>query len=247
MSKKAILHDLLVHDLGGPLSIITTDIGNLLRKEDKYGKLTDEQKRILERALRNAKRAQYLLSEMVEALKSKEGSFDPSYFSVREVIKETLEEVLDMHAPDVASKLLKCERDEEFKKILEEASIFVNIGGRYLEDDFFHDKKKIMHIMRNLFSNALKFKRRSIKISVSGESDLFLSVEDDGPGVSPDKRESIFKRFACTPTKDASGFAGLGFGLSCVKAILDSINGEITVQSEEGRGTKFLVRIPPLK
>ncbi|MCX7856487.1 MAG: sensor histidine kinase [Deltaproteobacteria bacterium] len=247
MPKKEILHDLLVHDLGGPLSILTTDIGNLLAKQEKYGHLTEEQKRVLERALRNAKKAQTLLSEMIEALKSEEGRFDGSYFSVAETLKETLKEVLDVYAPDVSDKLIKCETDEDFKKRLEEAFIYVNINGRYAKEDFFHDRAKVIHIMRNLFSNALKYRKKRVDISVFGNDELIISVEDDGPGIPPEKKENIFKRFMHIGTKKAQGVEGLGFGLSCVKAILDRIRGEIKIQSEEGRGTRFIVRIPPLK
>ncbi len=245
--RKSILHDLLVHDLGGPLSILTTDIDNLLRKEHRYGKLTEEQKRVLERALRNAKKAQSLLSEMVEALKSEEGRFEISYFSVNEVLKETLKEVLDIYAPDLAERLMKCEGEEEFKRNLEEASIFVSIQGKYATENFPHDRRKVVHVMRNLFSNALKYRRSKVQISVSGDSDLLLCVEDDGPGIPKKKTESVFKRFARIGLKNEGCIEGLGFGLSCVKALLDSVKGEIKIQSEEGRGTKFLVRIPPLK
>lgn len=247
MNRKVSLHDLLVHDLGGPISILATDIGNLLFKQEKYGKLTDEQKKVLERALRNARKAQSLLSEMVEALKSEEGKFEGSYFSVRELVRETLKEVLDIYDPDLADKVHGCENEELFVKALNNASIFLNFAGKYTKEDFFHDRQKIIQIMRNLFSNAIKFRRKRVEIRIFGDDDLHIMVEDDGPGISPQKKENIFKRFADIGIRKDDTPGGLGFGLSCVKAILESANGEIEIQSEEGRGTIFLVRIPPLR
>ncbi|MCS7280691.1 MAG: sensor histidine kinase [Desulfobacterota bacterium] len=247
MRKKESLHDLLVHDLGGPISIINSDLTNLLFKEERYGKLTEEQKKVLKRTLRNAKKAQYLLSEMVEALKSEEGRFDGSYFSVKDAIKEALIEVLDLQLPELAERLYLCQDDENFISELQNACIFVTIEGRYLNEDFFHDRTKVLQIMRNLFSNALKYRRKNVVINVFGDRDLYIQVEDDGPGITQEKKECIFKRFAHMGLKKDGNVEGLGFGLSCVKVILERARGDIQIHSEEEKGTKFIVRIPPLK
>lgn len=237
----------MVHDLGAPISIIEKDLADILTKEDKFGRLTPEQRRVLERAFRNAKKAQNLLSEMVEALKSKEGHFEATWFSVEEALRVALIDVLDIYLPDTAEKLLKCESSDEFREELKRVSVEVSFDGRYMFEKFYHDKSKILLIMRNLLSNALKYRRETVRIKIFGDDDLFIEVEDDGPGIPTEKRESIFKRFIHLGGRsEGSGF-GMGFGLSCVKSMIENLRGEIRMDSEIGRGTKFLVRIPPLR
>lgn len=247
MQKKESLHDLLVHDLGTPISIIEKDLKDILLREEKFGKLTSEQRKVLERALRNAKKAQTLLSEMVETLKSKEGYFDANFFSVEEALKAALIDVLDLYIPDTAERLLRSHSVEDFKKELESASIEISFHGKYISEKFYHDRKKVLLIMRNLFSNALKYRRESVRIRVFGDDDLFIEVEDDGPGIPDEKRDSIFRRFIHLGTKAEGSAQGMGFGLSCVKSMVESLNGEIRMDSELGKGTRFLVRIPPLR
>ena len=84
-------------------------------------------------------------------------------------------------------------------------------------------------------------------ISITGESDLLIYVRDDGPGIPQDELENIFKRFGILKgkTKDEVKAPGFGFGMSCVKILVDVMGGEINLESKEGDGTCFTVRVPP--
>ena len=73
-----------------------------------------------------------------------------------------------------------------------------------------------------------------------------ISVEDDGVGIPKEQQEAIFERFVRLNDKRYAGVPGLGLGLTGVKALLDAMGGEITLESREGFGTRFMVRIPPL-
>lgn len=72
MNEKEGLIDLLIHDLRGPLSVASTCVTNLLNKVERYGSLTDRQRRTLERIWRNTRKAQTLLQEMVEISRSEQ-------------------------------------------------------------------------------------------------------------------------------------------------------------------------------
>ncbi|MBP8699280.1 MAG: hypothetical protein KBH82_09610, partial [Syntrophorhabdaceae bacterium] len=72
MDERDSLIDLLIHDLTGPLTIASTNINNLLNKEDRYGPLNDRQRNALKMSLRNAKKAQTFLHEMIEVYRSEE-------------------------------------------------------------------------------------------------------------------------------------------------------------------------------
>lgn len=250
MNDKDHLIDLLIHDLSSPISVVATSAGNLLKKEDRYGPLTGRQRQSLERILRNANRARSLLTELIEVYRSDEGLFDCRDFQIRDTLRKSIMDALEVAEPLLADKLASIKEEDAFLHILGEYGILVECTGKYRDSPFFHDERKIELILRNLISNALKYRRERINISVSGGLDLTLSVIDDGPGIPENESEAVFKRFGYSKGKTGSGAGerlGLGFGLSCVKLLIDAMDGEITLHSREGIGTHFIVRVPPRK
>lgn len=249
MSEKDHLLDLLIHDLTAPVSIVATSTSSLLEKEDRYGPLTSRQRQTLERILRNSTKAQALLMELVETYRSQEGVFHCRNFKIIDALKESLMDALEIADHATAAKLVFVKRDDAFFRILEEHGIIVELTGRYCLSPFFHDQKKVQQVLRNLISNALKYRRQKINVSVSGDRDLIISVSDDGPGVPKNEQEAVFARFGGMKIGPKEGVrpSGLGFGLSCVKTLVDVMGGEIALQTEEGVGTTFTVRVPPFK
>jgi CheY-like chemotaxis protein len=245
MIEKGRLFDLLMHDLSGPLSVASTSTENLLHKADRYGPLTEQQKQTLERIMRNIRKAQTLLQEMMEIFRSEEGLFQSDLFRIEGTVRESLLDVLEITAPHAVEELL-CAKDQvEFQKILNANGIFVEFSGKYCEFPFCHDQKKVQQILRNLMSNAMKYRRRRMAICISGETDLCVSVEDDGVGIPESAREAIFGRFVRLNDKRYANVPGFGLGLTGVKALLEAMGGEITLESREGFGTRFMIRIPP--
>jgi len=247
MTEKSRLLDLLIHDLAGPLSVVSTSTENLLQKSERYGPLTDQQKHALERTLRNIHKAQTLLHEMVEIFRSEEGLFQNDQFQIERTVRESLMDALEITVPHAVEELLSAKNQDEFQKILNANGIFVEFSGKYCESPFCHDQKKVQQVLRNLISNALKYRRRRMALCITGEmDDLCISVEDDGVGIPQEQQEAIFERFVRLNDKRYAGVPGLGLGLTGVKALLDAMGGEITLESREGFGTRFMVRIPPL-
>ena len=247
IDKKWRLFDLLIHDLTGPLSVASTSTTSLLHKVDRYGPLTDEQKHILERISRNIHKAQTLLHEMIEIFRSEERLFQKKSIAIAEVLRESILEALEVSAPDVAEELCRVKSQEEFKQNLEDHGICIQIKGKYCKSHFWHDQKKIKQILRNLMSNALKYRRKRINASIDGDLDLFISVEDDGLGIPQEEQKVIFERFVRLNDKKRTDVPGLGLGLPGVKSLVEAMGGEIKLESREGIGTCFTVRIPPLK
>ncbi len=246
MMRKDPLVDLLIHDLTGPLSIVSTSVGSLLNKEDKFGPIPDAQRETLERVLRNANRAKALLQEMIEVYRSEEGLFRKDEVVIAEVVREALMEALEIVSPDIASSLSKTAGEKEFGRVLGTNGISIEVSGRYSKNPFIHDRKKIQQITRNLITNAMKYRKEKMKLVVSGDMDLVVTVEDDGEGIPQEKQDYIFKRFFHLKNKTQSGAEGLGFGLSCVKSLVETMRGDIVVKSGEGEGSCFTVRIPSL-
>jgi two-component system phosphate regulon sensor histidine kinase PhoR len=84
-------------------------------------------------------------------------------------------------------------------------------------------------------------------VSISGEMDLLVSVDDDGIGIPAEEQEAIFKRFVRLKDKRNAHIQGLGLGLTGVKTLVEAMGGDITLESQEGVGTRFVVRIPPIQ
>jgi len=233
MSKKEHFIDLLVHDLAGPISIISTSTNSLLIKEQKYGPLTNRQRQTHERILRNTNKAQALLMEMVEVYRSEEGLFHCSNFLITEALNESIMDAVDIINPVLAEKIAFIKRDDAFYRILEDNGIFVKCTGKYCQIPLYNVQNKNQHVLRNLISNALKYKKERVTISITGDSDLVIYVRDDGPGIPQDEVENIFVRFGTLKgkEKEETKMPGFGFGMTCVKLLVDVMGGEINIES----------------
>jgi signal transduction histidine kinase/DNA-binding response OmpR family regulator len=112
------------------------------------------------------------------------------------------------------------------------------------------DLVKVRQCLLNLLSNAAKFTESGrITLStrrVSGDDADWLEfrVSDTGIGMSPEEMAKLFQRFTQADASTTRRFGGTGLGLSITKAFTDMIGGEISVESELGKGTTFTVRLP---
>jgi CheY-like chemotaxis protein/anti-sigma regulatory factor (Ser/Thr protein kinase) len=112
------------------------------------------------------------------------------------------------------------------------------------------DQVKLRQVIINLLSNSIKFTSwGGIKItarleSASSSEWILITVADTGIGISPNKQDSIFDFFTQADTSDSRNFGGTGLGLYICKKLVDLMGGEIWVQSQEGVGTTFSLKIP---
>lgn len=109
------------------------------------------------------------------------------------------------------------------------------------------DKVHLANIIGNLLDNANKYSPKNPFITVrtySSNKGIHISVEDNGIGISKANQKKIFDKLFRVPTGNIHNFKGFGLGLSYVKAIIDEHNGSIDVESELGKGTKFIIFLP---
>lgn len=112
------------------------------------------------------------------------------------------------------------------------------------------DEDRLAQLLGNLLANALKFtpEQGRVAVSVSGEdSSVILTVADTGIGLSADDREHVFERFYRAPATDRQAIQGTGLGLTICETIARAHGGDITVDSEPGRGATFRVRLPAVR
>ncbi|SMC39680.1 PAS domain S-box protein [Cellulophaga tyrosinoxydans] len=111
---------------------------------------------------------------------------------------------------------------------------------------FYSDKKRISIILNNLISNAIKYHNVAgsnpiININITTTKDQgIIAIKDNGLGIPQEHLKSIFKMFYRVSSK----IMGTGIGLFVVKEIVEKIDGKITVESEENKGTTFTVILP---
>jgi CheY-like chemotaxis protein/two-component sensor histidine kinase len=108
------------------------------------------------------------------------------------------------------------------------------------------DEGKLVQVLRNLVSNALKFTERGA-VEVLGRRDgdrLELLVRDTGVGISPDDLAQIFEEFVQIPGELQHHGAGTGLGLPLSRKLVGLLGGTLDVESEPGRGTTFTVGLP---
>ena len=112
------------------------------------------------------------------------------------------------------------------------------------------DLTKVRQVLLNLLGNAAKFTEGgTITLSAwreAGEAGpaVCLRVSDTGIGMTPEQLEKLFQRFQQADSSTTRRFGGTGLGLSLTKAFADMLDGTVAVESTEGRGTSFTVRLP---
>ncbi|MCH3964065.1 MAG: cell wall metabolism sensor histidine kinase WalK [Clostridium sp.] len=109
------------------------------------------------------------------------------------------------------------------------------------------NKDKFKQMMINLVDNAIKYSDNGgqVKITASSEDEVcVIEVEDNGVGISKEHQERLFERFYRVDKARSRSQGGTGLGLAIVKHIVMGFAGSIKVESEIGKGSKFIVRIP---
>ncbi len=112
------------------------------------------------------------------------------------------------------------------------------------------DAVRLTQILVNLISNAVKFTERGqISVSIKAlhqteeEARLQIAIHDTGIGISEEKQQAIFERFQQADTETTRRFGGTGLGLAIVKQLVALQHGAIRVESEQGKGSVFIVEL----
>ncbi len=109
------------------------------------------------------------------------------------------------------------------------------------------DVTKLQQILQNLLSNAIKFTPEGGRVLLKAEAEggfLVLTVSDTGVGIATEEQELIFEKFRQSGNPLTREHTGTGLGLSIVRELSKLLGGDVTLQSELGRGSTFTVRLP---
>jgi signal transduction histidine kinase len=109
------------------------------------------------------------------------------------------------------------------------------------------DVDRLSQVLTNLISNAVKYSPDNSPVAVVLDNQpecVTIRVQDQGRGIPKDQQEHIFETFYRTPDAQSSAKRGLGLGLAITRDIVERHGGKIRVESEENRGSTFIVELP---
>ena len=120
------------------------------------------------------------------------------------------------------------------------------------EPTIYVDEMHFTNVIFNLLDNAVKYRDpdRPVELTVKTWNDkekLYFSVKDNGMGIKKENLKKIFEKFYRVHTGNVHDVKGFGLGLAYVKKMVDLHKGEIHVESERGKGTKFIISLPIIK
>jgi two-component system phosphate regulon sensor histidine kinase PhoR len=103
------------------------------------------------------------------------------------------------------------------------------------------------NVLVNILDNAIKYSPETPIINVSTENVkefIFIKIKDNGTGISKAAQKRIFEKFYREHTGDVHNVKGHGLGLAYVKRIIEDHDCEIFVESEKGKGSTFIIKVP---
>ena len=130
--------------------------------------------------------------------------------------------------------------------LADEKEVSIQVQWQGEDTNFAVDRIRLSQIFLNLLHNAIKFSPRGGVISLDltvENAHLKAKIEDQGPGIPPERRADLFKMFGKSD-KSASRHSSTGLGLSIVKRNIELLNGTIHVEEGEPRGAVFQIVIP---
>jgi len=213
------------HELRTPLSIIKEGISLILDKIP--GDINKEQTDILMTAKDNINRLAKIINDLL----------DISKIEARRV-------KLEKENIEISSLVQKVAAI--FERSVKDKGLILKTRYPQSPMEAFVAADKIMQVFTNLVDNALKFTEEGyIEISVDDkETEIECAVSDTGFGISKDNLGRIFDKFQQIGRTPGPGIKGTGLGLSIAKGIVEMHGGRIWVESELGKGTKFIFTIP---
>jgi len=228
--KKEELHEMklrfftnITHEFRTPLTLIIGPLRDLLLKEND---LSSDQTETISLIEKNAQRLLNLVNQLMTFRKL--GSVQEIQIAQHNIVS-VVNDVFSSFEPYAHRKKI----DYQFRSEGEISDVWI-------------DHQKIEKVCSNLIFNALKFTPEGGRISVEitdRRRHIEISVEDSGPGVSPELHDQIFKRFYEKPIDQSSAIKGTGIGLAISKQMIELHGGRIYVMESESTGATFVVEL----
>ena len=217
---------------------LRTPLNSIIGFSDVLGSISsldEKQKRYVQNIQKSGKMLLDMINDILDLAKIESGKMEVRLIDFR--IEQVIAAQCDMARP-----------------LTEKKNIDLDIEIEPGLPDLYQDQGKVQQVLNNLLSNAIKFTPEGGRIVVtakrSPQGELNLVVADTGVGIAEQDQTTVFEKFrqgnTVLPGGDAMTreYSGTGLGLSIVKELCKLLGGEITLESELGRGSVFTVTLP---
>jgi signal transduction histidine kinase len=212
----------VAHDLRSPVGGIASLASIVLDGKDP---LSDEQKKYLQMIHQASSQSLNLINELLKNDVDGSGNINITQTNINQLIENVVH-------------LLRPKAKEKQQTLSAQLPAVALIG--------FYDTEKLTRVIQNLTSNAIKFTHAGGTICVKAAAAnnlLSISVTDNGIGIPEQMQSHLFDMFSKAQRKGTAGESSFGIGLSVCKKIIDEHGGKIIVESEEGKGTTFVIEL----
>lgn len=214
----------IAHEIRTPLSLITAPLENIILSKDG----NEQTKKNLQTIERNTNRLLQLVNQLLDFRKIENDMFTLN-FRYQNVVT-IVQKVYEQYVREAESKGIMFSLDLPEQKLLS-----------YVDAD------ALYKITSNLISNAIKFAKTEISLTLCVKDNLLLlSVKDDGIGIQDEYINKIFEPFYQVEVTDTFKNPGTGLGLSLSKSLAQKLRGDLRVKSEFGKGCLFTLELPIL-
>jgi signal transduction histidine kinase/CheY-like chemotaxis protein/CHASE3 domain sensor protein len=215
------------HELRTPLNSILI-LASIL-EENKGARLNSEEQRYASVIHNSGSDLLLLINDILDLAKVESGN-------------------VELHYEDIATELLILEIRNSFAKVAEHKGLtFLVEKGDGCPESLFLDHLRLLQILRNLLSNALKFTSAPGTVSLTifrKDQQLHFKVSDTGIGIPVEKQQAIFEAFQQADGSISRKYGGTGLGLSITKELTRLFNGTISLVSQPGVGSEFTLIVP---
>ena len=223
---KSEFTSIVSHELRTPLTAIHGAIGLLHgHYSDEF---SDQAKTVLQIANNNSERLKLLINDILDMDKLQSGRME---FDIQPInLGEFLPTVIDNHLSYAKQYDVTLDYDHSGDELA--------VLG---------DSNRLMQVMSNLISNAIKFSQNGDTVRVRPQlrdDCVTIAIIDTGRGIAHDQRERIFHKFIQADSSDQRHKGGTGLGLPIAKNMVEKMNGSINVISKVGEGSTFTVTLP---
>jgi len=213
------------HELRTPLTSLRASLG--LISSGSLDKRPEKQRQMVEMAIVNCDRLVRLVNDIVDFDKVEKGRLP-----LRRVPVEAVD--LLRRAADIAHMAASNAR--------------LTLRIEAVPALVMADEDRVLQVLTELINNAIKFSAPEAMIRLiaqpAGEREVCFAVEDQGPGIAPEKLEHIFNRFQQGDASDSRALGGTGLGLALCRSIVEQHGGRIWAESALGSGSRFLFTLP---
>ncbi len=217
------------HELRTPLNAILGFTGTMLMRLP--GPLTEKQEKQLQIVENSGKHLLALINDLLDLARIDAGKIKPDIETVS----------VSSSLADVKSSLEQAAAKKALKLVFHSPKEGLTLRS---------DRRALHQILLNLGSNAVKFtKQGSVTFDVNQRQDgaralLEFSVTDTGPGISANDQAKLFEAFRRLSNGEDGQVEGVGLGLHLSRKLAEMLGGEITLQSEPGKGSRFTLTLP---